>query len=60
MLGLYLGIFEDKLRLFWENGELVKTPEEIAEQEQLRADRAQERAEKLAARLKELGVELDM
>ena len=57
VLGLSLGIFEGKLRFFLENGELVLTPEEIAEQQQQRADRAQERAEKLAARLKELGID---
>lgn len=53
VLGLYLGIWEEKLRLFRENGELVLTPEEIAQQQQQRADR-------LAARLKELGIDPDL
>jgi Uma2 family endonuclease len=33
-LGLYLGIYEDKLRYFSPNGELIPTPEEAAIQQQ--------------------------
>ena len=49
-LGLYLGIYEEKLRYFSSAGQLVPTPEEAALQ-------AQQRAEKLAAQLQALGVE---
>jgi Uma2 family endonuclease len=45
VLGLYLGIEQDKLRFFFDSGELVKSPDEIAEQQQLRAEQEQLRAE---------------
>ncbi|NEP59065.1 MAG: Uma2 family endonuclease [Symploca sp. SIO2G7] len=45
VLGLYLGIWEGKLRFFRENGELVLRPEEIAQQEQQRANQEQQRAD---------------
>jgi Uma2 family endonuclease len=52
-LGLYLGIHEGLLRLFTANGQLVPTPEETAEQET-------QRAERLAAKLRELNIDPDM
>ena len=51
-LDLYLGIYEDKLRFFTAEGEVALTPEEAAL-------KAQQRAEQLAERLRELGVDPD-
>lgn len=51
-LGLYLGIHEGLLRYFTQEGKLVPTPEEIAED-------AQHKAEKLAAKLRELNIDPD-
>lgn len=51
-LNLYLGIYEQKLRFFTPEGELVPTPEEAA-------ILAQQRADRLAARLQELGENID-
>ena len=72
-LGLYLGIWEDKLRYFTVEGRLVPTPEEAyleeirkaesehqrAESERQRADEAENKAAILAQKLRELGVEPD-
>lgn len=49
-LELFLGIVEGKLRYFSSDGELISTPEE-------RAEIAEQKVEKLLAKLKELGVE---
>jgi Uma2 family endonuclease len=49
-LGLYLGIYEQQLRFFKADGALVLTPEEEAIASQQRSDR-------LAAKLRELGVD---
>ncbi|MDJ0597739.1 MAG: Uma2 family endonuclease [Crocosphaera sp.] len=51
-LELYLGIHQGKLRYFTPEEELILTPEETALQ-------AQERAEKLANKLRELGINPD-
>ena len=51
-LDLYLGIYEQKLRYFDLQGELLMSPEEAALD-------AQRRAEQLAAQLRSLGVEPD-
>jgi Uma2 family endonuclease len=51
-LGLYLGVYEEKLRFFTSDGQLVPTPEEVAEQEKQKSDR-------LAAKLRELGIDPD-
>ncbi len=59
VLGLFLGIKDEKLRLFFEDEALVLTPEEIAKQQQQRANQEQQRADRLAARLKELGIDPD-
>ncbi len=49
-LELYLGIYQEKLRYFTVEGQLVPTPEEEALQQQ-------QRAEQLAAQLRALGIE---
>ncbi len=51
-LQLYLGIYEEKLRYFTAEGELVPTPEETAVQEK-------QKAERFAAKLLELGINPD-
>jgi Uma2 family endonuclease len=51
-LNLYLGIYQEKLRFFTAEGELVSTPEEVAQKETQRADR-------LAAKLRELNLDPD-
>lgn len=51
-LGLRLGVYDQKLRFFTPEGELVPTPEEVAQRET-------ERAERLAARLRELNIDPD-
>jgi Uma2 family endonuclease len=63
-LGLYLGIHQGLLRFFTPIGQLVPTPEEVAEQETQRADQEAQRAdqeaqlaERLAAKLRELNID---
>ncbi|MBD2298813.1 Uma2 family endonuclease [Nostoc sp. FACHB-190] len=56
-LGLYLGIHEGLLRFFTPVGLLVPTPEEAAEFERQQKELAQARAEKLAAKLRELNID---
>ena len=51
-LGLYLGIHQEQLRFFTPEEQLVPTPEEAAEQES-------QRSERLAAKLRELGIDPD-
>jgi Uma2 family endonuclease len=51
-LNLYLGVYQEKLRFFTSEGQLVPTPEEVAEQEKQKSDR-------LAAKLRELGIDPD-
>ncbi|MDY6941036.1 MAG: Uma2 family endonuclease [Cyanobacteriota bacterium] len=72
-LQLYLGIYEDFVRFFTPEGELVPTPEEDArraqeqvqqaqeqaQQAQEQAQQAQERQERLAAKLRELNIDPD-
>ena len=79
-LSLYLGVHENQLRYFNAEGQLMPTPEEIAqweaehaeqerqraeqetqraEQEKQRAEQEKQRAERLAAKLRELGVDPD-
>jgi hypothetical protein len=50
-LELYLGIHDTKLRFFAPSGELIPTLQEVVELEQRRSER-------LAQRLRELGVDL--
>jgi Uma2 family endonuclease len=52
-VGLFLGIYEEKLRFFTREGELVPTPEEVAQQQKQRADI-------LAAKLRELNIDPDL
>ncbi|HAC66312.1 MAG TPA: hypothetical protein DCF68_22950 [Cyanothece sp. UBA12306] len=70
-LGLYLGIYQQQLRYFTLEGQLVPTPEENAQQQikvaeeqrkqaeqaQQQAQQAQQRANQLAAQLRALGIE---
>jgi Uma2 family endonuclease len=65
-LGLYLGIWENKLRYFSVEGKLIPTPEEAnleeirkVEIERQRADKAENKAAILAQKLRELGIEPD-
>ncbi|MCF4966531.1 Uma2 family endonuclease [Nostoc sp. CMAA1605] len=65
-LGLYLGVYDGLLRFFTQDGELVPTPEETAEQAQQQAEQAQQQAEqaqqqvaRLAAKLRELNIDPD-
>ncbi|MBE9204997.1 Uma2 family endonuclease [Nostoc sp. LEGE 06077] len=56
-LGLYLGIHEGLLRFFTPENQLVPTPEEAADFERQQKELAQARAEKLAAKLRELNID---
>lgn len=56
-LTLYLGIYNQQLRYFNSEGELVLSPQEAAEQAQQQANRAQQQAERLVAQLRSLGIE---
>ncbi|NDJ20777.1 Uma2 family endonuclease [Nostoc sp. B(2019)] len=65
-LELYLGVYQQNLRFFTPEGELVLTPEEVAQQETQRAEQEKQRAEqekqrsdRLAAKLQELGIDPD-
>ena len=62
-LGLWQGSFREInrlwLRWFTASGELILTPDEEAESAQQRAESAEQRAERLAARLRDLGVNPD-
>jgi Uma2 family endonuclease len=65
-LGLYLGVQDQQLRYFTAEGQRVPTPEESAEQAEARAESERQRAEserqrndRLAAKLRELGVDPD-
>ncbi|MBD2566967.1 Uma2 family endonuclease [Anabaena lutea] len=63
-LELFLGVDQNKLRFFTAEGELVPTPEEVAKHEFARAEQEKQRAEeerqcsdRLAAKLRELGID---
>jgi Uma2 family endonuclease len=62
-LGFYLGVHNHQLRLFEHHGLLVPLPEEAAEQRaeeaQHRADHAEQWADLLAAKLRDLGIDPD-
>jgi Uma2 family endonuclease len=58
-LELYLGVEQEKLRFFTPTGQLVVTPEELAEQEKQRAEQEKQRSDRLAAKLRELGIDPD-
>lgn len=50
-LSLFLGIYQQKLRFFTSEGEIVLTHQEVAQLEAQRADRETQRAQLLAAKL---------
>ncbi len=63
-LNLYLGVYQNQLRFFTPEGEIVPTPEEVAikekqraEQEAQRAEQERQRAERLSAKLRELNID---
>ena len=61
-LELYLGIYQGLLRFFTPEGELVPTPEEVAElaeYERQQKEIALSKAERLAAKLRELNIDPD-
>ncbi|MBO3457787.1 Uma2 family endonuclease [Aetokthonos hydrillicola Thurmond2011] len=58
-LDLYLGIHQGLLRFFAPSGELVPTPEEEAEFERQQKELAINKAERLAAKLRELNIDPD-
>ncbi|NJN04786.1 MAG: Uma2 family endonuclease [Leptolyngbyaceae cyanobacterium SL_1_1] len=58
-LELFLGLYETKLRFFTPEGTLVPTPAEAAKASQQQAQQAQQQIERLAERLRELGVDPD-
>ena len=55
-LGLYLGV-EQQLRYFTSEGDIIPTPEEVALQERIEKELAQQRVERLAERLRSLGID---
>ncbi|MFM6355040.1 MAG: Uma2 family endonuclease, partial [Planktothrix sp.] len=66
VLGLYLGIYNNQLRYFSPEGELIPTPAEaaleaqtLAETERQRAETERQRAERLAEQLRALGINPD-
>ncbi|MGM3305443.1 Uma2 family endonuclease [Anabaena sp. WFMT] len=56
-LELFLGVDQNKLRFFTAEGELVPTPEEVAKQEFARAEQEKQCSDRLAAKLRELGID---
>ncbi|NJO43942.1 MAG: hypothetical protein HC865_26125 [Cyanobacteria bacterium RU_5_0] len=50
-------MYESRLRLFTPEGHLLPTPEESAAQERQLKEQAQQRAERLAEKLRELGID---
>ncbi|MDJ1183537.1 Uma2 family endonuclease [Roseofilum casamattae] len=58
-LELYLGVRDRQLRFFTSDGQLVPTPEEWGDRETERANQETERAERLAAKLRELNIDPD-
>ncbi|MBD2628315.1 Uma2 family endonuclease [Trichormus variabilis] len=58
-LELFLGVDQNKLRFFTAEGELVPTPEEVAKQQFARAEQEKQCSDRLAAKLRELGIDPD-
>ncbi len=58
-LELYIGIYQGLLRYFTPEGELVPTPEEQAEFERQQKEIALNKAERLAAKLREFNIDPD-
>jgi Uma2 family endonuclease len=58
-LGLFLGIYQQQLRYFHREGELIPTPAEVAKQERQEKVLALQQIEQLKSRLRELGADLE-
>ena len=58
-LGLFLGIYQQQLRYFNREGELIPTPAEVAKQERQEKVLALQQIEQLKSRLRELGANLE-
>ncbi len=58
-LQLFLGVYEQRLRYFEANGQLVPTPDEAAITAEQNAIAAEQRATQLANKLRELGIDPD-
>jgi Uma2 family endonuclease len=58
-LGLFLGIYQQQLRYFNREGELIPTPAEVAKQERQEKVLALQQIEQLKSRLRELGDDLE-
>ncbi|MEH2161665.1 MAG: Uma2 family endonuclease [Nostoc sp.] len=58
-LGLYLGVYQEKLRFVTPSGEVISTPQEVAEHEKQRAEHEKQRSDRLAAKLRELNIDPD-
>ncbi len=58
-LGLYLGLEQRKLRYFDAEGNIIPTPEEATDRERQEKEIAQQRAERLAEKLRSLGIDPD-
>jgi hypothetical protein len=58
-LDLYLGVHEGKLRYFTAECQLIMTPEEYGIQAKEDAKQEKQRAERLAAKLRELNIDPD-
>ncbi len=56
-LQLYLGIHAQKLRFFTPEGQILPTLAEVVEEERQQKELAQQKAERLAAKLRELGID---
>ncbi|WP_017743094.1 hypothetical protein [Scytonema hofmannii] len=54
---MYLDIESEKLRYFTAEGDLVPTPEEAALQAQSALEQERQRSERLAQRLRSLGID---
>ncbi|MFN7248310.1 MAG: Uma2 family endonuclease [Microcystis sp.] len=58
-LGLFLGIYQQQLRYFNREGELIPTPAEVAKQERQEKVLALQQIEQLKSLLRELGADLE-
>lgn len=59
LLGLFLGIYQQQLRYFNREAELIPTPAEVAKQERQEKVLALQQIEQLKSRLRELGADLE-
>jgi Uma2 family endonuclease len=59
-LGLYLGVDNTKLRFFTDQHQLIPTPAEAAEKEQVKAEMAQQEVERLKEQLRTFGAKLSL